>query len=466
MSSQTLLSQTQTTTSSVFTTHSFNNTVNYSVQDEFPSDSHKANKQRKSIAIAQETIWQYFLNLAKSAVPEMGLAEFENLFINPSFSSNCEIEKSLKTIILSQNEPEFRNTIKRCIYILLNTWVYSRKYQYAQNLIEKLSITYLSYRGSSTFLRTLRTWVINFIKSPDYEEVKVFASKYDNKENLNWKSRYTSYLLTPQYLNSQNSLEQRQAARRLSQDLQDKYKFDLAMFTAHSHATISANDKIKNPTALGNEALQLIKKILAKQGFFNYVNLAHIFLRQTEQLSYQKFKKSLLNYLIFSLGSKGLVESTKMHLTQKLDILYQHEDREILRNGLILRTSNRIIEYLTIDKNNKPSDLFVLIASQGNPLTLAILILKVLLISPPSRTYLELSLSKLIDYYGNYSEEDCQWVINFLEVTKMILTLYTENVKYNLVNMERENSHQIMIEEHQYRIFSQSHADDKTSFNF
>jgi len=461
MPSQTFLSPAKTTHLRVFRTHSFDNILSNIELDEFPSQS---NKQGKYIDAAQEEIWQFFLNLAKSTAPEMVLTEFENLFINPNFSSNSEIEKALNIIVLSQNEQEFRNTLKRCVYILLNTWIYSRKYQYAQSLLEKLSITHLSYRGSSTFLRNLRSWVINFINSQDYQEVKVFASKYDKQETENWKFRYTSYLLTPQYLNSDNCLEQRQAARRLSQQLQDKYKFDLAMYTAHSHTTSSRNDKVKNPTALGDEALRLIKRVLAKQGFFNHVNLANIFLNQTQQLSYNQFKEGLLNYLIFSLENSGLVESIKMQLTHKLDVLYQHEDQQVLRNGLILRTANRMIEYLTIDKNNKPSDLFVLIASQGNPLTLGILILKVLLISRPSRTYLELCMSKLIDYYGNYSEQDCQWVINFLEVSKMILTLYTENVKYNLVNMERENLPcQRMINENGYRIFCQSYGEGNLS---
>ncbi|MFB2934543.1 hypothetical protein ACE1B6_04635 [Aerosakkonemataceae cyanobacterium BLCC-F154] len=458
MPSQSFLSQAKTNQSRVLRTHSFGNAASYIEQDEFPSQSNQPGKQ---LAYAQEEIWQFFLKLVKSTAPEIVLKEFDDLFINPSFSSDPEIEKALKIIVLSHNEQEFRNTLKRCIYTLLNTWIYSRKYQYAQSLIDKLSIPHLTYRGSSTFLRSLRSLLINFIKSPDYQEVKVFAAKYDYQEIENWKSRYTSYLLTPQYLNSHNSLEQRQAARRLSQQLQDKYKFDLAMYTAHSHATSFPNDKVKNPTALGNEALRLIKKLLAKRGFFNYIHLANIFLNQTQQLNYQQFKQSLLKYLIFSLESAGLVESIKMQLTHKLDILYQHEDREVLRNGLILRTSNRMVEYLTIDKNNKPSDLFILIASQGNPLTLAILILKVLLISPPSRTYLELCMSKLIDYYGNYSEQDCQWVINFLEVTKMILTMYTENVKYNLVNMEQRNLPcQTMIDEDYYRIFSQSFSED------
>ena len=459
MLSQNLLSQPKTTQSKVLNTNSFSNVVSYMAQDEFPIHS---NKQENDIASAKEEICQFFLKLVKVAAPELVLTEFENLFVNPSFLSNSEIDKALKLIVLSHNEPEFRNTLKRCIYILLNSWIYSREYEFAQSLIEKLSIPHTSYSGSSTFLRKLRHSMINFMKSQDYQEIKLFALKQDHQEPENWKYRYTSYLLTPQYLNSDNCLEQRQAARRLSQQLQDKYKFDLAMYTTHSHSTSPRNDKIKNPTALGDEALRLIKTILAKKGFFNYVNLANIFLNQTQQVSYYEFKESLVNYLIFSLENTGLVESIKMHLTQKLDSLYQDQDHEKLRNGLTLRTCNRVIEYLTLDKDNKPSDMFVLIASQGNALTLSILILKLLLICPPSRTFLELCMSKLINYYGNHSKQDCQWVINFVEVSKIILTMYTENVKYNLVNMERENlPGQNRIDDNGYRIFCKSYAHGK-----
>ncbi|MFB2934545.1 hypothetical protein ACE1B6_04645 [Aerosakkonemataceae cyanobacterium BLCC-F154] len=457
MLTHTFVSQPKANQLRVIKTHSFDNAVSNIASDTFPSQS---KKQANNIGAAQEKIWRFFLNLAKTAAPEIVLAKFENLFINPSVYSKLEIDKALRLIVLSHRESEFRNTLKRCIYILLNTWIYSRKSQYAPILIEKLSVTNLNYSETPLFLRTLRSLLVNFINSPDYQEVKLFASRYDNQQTGNWKSRYTSYLLTPQYLNAENPLEQRQAARRLSQQLQDKFKFDLAIYTIHSDRALSKNSKVKNPTALGDEALRLIKKILVKNGHFSHINLAAIFLNQTKQLSYSQFKESLLNYLIFSLESTGLGESIKTQLAQNLATLYQHEDRQVLQNGLILRTANRMIEHLTINKNKQPSDLFVLIASQGNPLTLGILILKLLLISPASRTYLELCMSKLIDYYGNYSEEDCQWVINFLEITKIILTVYTGDIKYNLVNMGRENSScQTMMDENSYRVFPQIYGE-------
>jgi len=94
--------------------------------------------------------------------------------------------------------------------------------------------------------------------------------------------------------------------------------------------------------------------------------------------------------------------------------------------------------------------------TQLNPLTLAILILKIILISPYSQTYLELCFARLIQYYQDESAGDCQWLINFLEVCQIALTIYGENVQYNLVNMsEKTSEEQLFIDLNNCRVFSQ-----------
>jgi len=456
MLSQTFILQDKLSPSRLLKTHALRSVLGYRHHSE---SVHNSEQSGQTVAAAQQKIWQFFVELVKCSSPELVLSEFEKLFINPGCGYYTEIQLALKLIILSKDEGEFRNTLKRCIYILLNTWIYRRKYKYGQILIEKLSVSsQIDSFSSSLVNRSLRLWLTNFINSQDYEEIKIFANQHENNWELqNWKYRYTSYLLTPQYLNANNSLEQRQAARRLAQHLQKQFKFDLAMYTAHASASGSSGNKFKNPTSFGDQALRLIKTVLAKTGFFNYASLANIFVQQTEQVTYKKFKKSLLNYLIFSLTNVTLVETIKTKLDTKLELLYQESDQENLRNGLFLRTCNRLIEYLTVEKNDQPSELFVLIASQGNPLTLAILILKILLICPSSRTYLDLCMSKLVEYYSAYSATECQWVINFLELSRIVLTIYTENFKYNLVSMVKENlAYQGVLDQDNYRVFCQS----------
>ena len=146
----------------------------------------------------------------------------------------------------------------------------------------------------------------------------------------------------------------------------------------------------------------------------------------------------------------------KSQLAEKLDLLYTDHDDKIINNALILRTANRVIEYLTTENHQEPSSLFVLLLSQGNSLTLVVVLLKIILICRYARTHLEARIADLIRYYSNYSEEECQWVVNFFEMFRIITAIYTENIEYNLVNMTESCSRpQIQADMTAYRIFSQ-----------
>lgn len=426
-------------------------------QTESPEHS---NDPQPDLSPHREKICQFFLNIVKQSSPDSVLSEFKNLFIQ-LVVIHSEPQLALYTIITSGNEEEFKNTLKRSIYIILNNWIFRRDYKPAQALIELLANAPSNCSTKSPILNHLSTWIANFINSQDYEEIKLFVAKYDYRQKEHWKNNYTSYLLASQYSNAQNSSEQRQAAKALSKQLQDKFKFDLAMYTAHSHPATSNNKRTENPSVLGEEALQLIKTVVSKRSFFSYANLANIFIKQTHKQKYKHFKQSLIKYLFFSVSNQGLVDNLRTKLTEKLASIYQEYDEEGINKPLLLKTCNRTIEWLTIPRNGEPTSMFIALASQGNPLTLSIILLKIILICPPTRTHLEVCLANLIRYYEDYSQEECHWVIKFLEIAKIILTIFSENVQYNLVNMEANNL--TTVEQNECRIFSQQFNTNKKS---
>lgn len=413
-------------------------------------------QQQQNFPVPREIICQYFLTLVKESTPDLVLSEFKNLFIQ-LVTVHSEPQTALFQIIISNDEEEFKNTLKRSIYIILNNWVFKRNYNPAHEMVELLNQAPNACITTSPALKNLSIWLANFVTSQDYKEIKVFVDKYDYREKEHWKNRYNSYLLTSQYVDANNPIEQRKAARARSKQLQDKFKFDLAMYTAHSgHVGVSNEQKTQNPTVLGDEALRLIKQVVSKRSFFSYANLANIFIKQTQRLQYKYFKQSLMKYLFFSVSNQGLVNNLQNKLSEKLDTLYEEYHQEPLNKPLLLKTCNRVIEWLTMPRNGEPSSLFIALASQGNPLTLAIILLKIILICPATRTHLEVCMANLIQYYEDYSQNECHWVIKFLEVTKIILTIFTENVKYNLVKMEEENqSDRTSKDEDACRIFSQ-----------
>lgn len=404
---------------------------------------------------AQEVIYQFLLELVRKQAPAKVLLEFKHLFIDYD-SSNVDASQSVAEIIFSNNEKEFQNTLKRSCYILVNNWDTSRNHGSIKELVDLFSDSKINQKTLSPALSRLRTWLANFVASRHYYDLKLFLAKYGYSDQEHWSSRYTSYLLVPQYTNANNPVEQREAARALSKKLKDKFKFDLAMYTARSQSAMPKEKVPKNPTALGDDVLRFIKMIVVKRGSFSYENLGNIFLKQTQDLNYKNFKYGLQKYLIYSVDNKDFVEVLNKKLTEKIEGLYENYDEERIEEALLLRTCNKVIGYLTTEDKKEPSGLFVLLMSQGHPLTLVIVLLKIILICQNSRTHLETCIAKLIQYYMSFPENECQWVVNFFEIFNITFAIHADNVQYNLIKMDAKNSNnESEAALDTYRVFSQ-----------
>ncbi len=420
----------------------------------------------------QAMLYQFLLEIVKNKTPAEGLLEFKRLFIDyESSSTNLVAIQELSKLISTNNQEEFLHALKRACYILINNWETARNHSAIQELAKLLCETHESqtlaspHPDSSPHIH----WVKIFLNSQDYNELKLFiSSKYDSSlttQNAHWSNRYNSYLLAPQYTDNSNPVEQREAARVLAQELKDKFKFELAMYTARSQSTTNTQEIPNNPTGLGDHVLRLIKMIVAKRGSYSYENLASIFLQQTKNVDYQKFKFGLHKYLISSTNNyqahkKDLLVFLQQKLVNKFNNLYNEHNHELLDEALLLRTCNKVIDYLTTEDQQEPSELFVLLLSQGHPLSLVIVLLKIIMICPNARSHLDTCIAKLIQYYMDYPEEECQWVINFFEVFNITFAIHADNVKYNLIKMssqiENEGSAASLDG---YRVFSQLQED-------
>ncbi len=414
---------------------------------------------------AQETICSFFLASMKKASPEWVLQQFDNLFISQTEPVNPQISHALYTIIRENKELIFRDTLKRSCYILINNWSATRYHQYIQEIVQLFSKLSDSQNILSTLSPTkkrLKEWLKKFLQSEDYQELNLFIARYNQRDKRPWSNRYASYLLATQSLDSKKPREQREAAKVIHQQLKEQFKFDLAMYTARSHLGVASVRSPKNPTVLGDDVLRLIQKILEKRGTFGYTGLANIFIKQVEGLLYKQVKQSLVKYLFFNLESSDLLESLEIYLSNYLKSLNKKHDEEVWNSHLLLRTCNRLIEYLTTPTQGKPSQIFTLLAIRGESFTLAILLLKIILISRNSYIHLESCLGYLIYYYEDESEAECQWLISFLETIKITLTIYAENIRYNLVSIEANDSNvQTSDNLNSYRVFSQAKVEHK-----
>jgi hypothetical protein len=434
-----------------------------SFSDRKSSTSNRYPRQSRNLQSAQQVIYSFLLDIVKKWPPEEVLLEFKRLFLCRIDSATSDAMESVYDLVFSNNEEEFRNTLKRSCYILVNNWDAARRVQPIRQLLSAFWDETLPKDSISPTLNRLRAWVERFKNSSDFQDLKLFTSRYDsqqNPEDLHWVKRYTSYLLVPQYIDQNNPIEQREAARALAKQLRDQFKFDLAMYVARSQSIQTTQDQPRNPTVLGEEVLRLIKTVVVKRGSYSYTNLANIFLQQNEGIPYREFKQNFITYLLsFTYEGSEHAKTLRKLIVERFDSLYQEYENDDVTDALILRTSNRVIDFLTTENRQQPSSMFVLLLSQGNPMTLVIALLKLILASRNSRIYLEARIADLIHYYENYPEDECRWVVNFLEIFNVIFTIHAENVQYNLIRMEDIDQHDLQDDLGNldaYRIFSQA----------
>ncbi len=418
----------------------------------------------RKIQRAQQTIYSFLLEIVKQWPPEEVLLEFKRLFLYHFDGVTSSAIDAIYELVFANDQLEFANTLKRCCYILVNNWDASRQVNSIKALIAAFNEDLAFRDTASPTLKRLKSWVNAFRQSQDFDDLKLFVARYDHQaaEDAPWSNRFTSYLLVPQYINLKNPIEQREAARALAKQLRHQFKVDLAMYVARSQSAQPPEHPPENPTALGDDVLRLIKTVVAKRGNYSYLSLSNIFLEQVQNVSFGNFKQSLHKYLIFTADQRenAFVQALKVRLSEQLDALYVSYESQRVTDALILRTCNRTIDFLTTTNRKEPSPLFVLLLSQGNPMTLVVTLLKLILISRNSRLYLEARIADLIRYYEDLPEQECLWVVNFLEIFNVTFTIYAENVQYNLIQMDPDRKKRKTWQDElanldAYRVFSQ-----------
>ncbi|NET11062.1 MAG: hypothetical protein F6K16_41540 [Symploca sp. SIO2B6] len=409
-------------------------------------------KSDDTIQKAQSTIYNTFIKLAKSWEPADVLSLFRQVFIHNVDSSGSNLAPALYTLLTIGQEEHFCCTLNRVCYILINNWERKRKHGAIVELITLLASCLDLNSGISPQVQQLREWLRGFIVSKAFQDLKIYVSKYQNSPH--WTHRYTSYLLASQYLDFSNPDEQRQAAKTLSRSLKCEFKRDLAMYAVRSEKPLRSEKPVENPTLLGEHVLPLVKKILARKGKFSCRSLANIFLAQSKELKYKAFKRSLKEYLIFSMMPSATTKRLHQLLSSELDGLYSHYDNRQIDDALQIRTANKVIEFLLGNKQGQPSLIMDYLLNHGCALTLVILLLKVVMISPKSRAYLEARVGDLVSYHESLPEEQCRNLIQFLEILRVTFTIYSDKtVSYDLVEMPTQQSKSSQNKSG-YRIFS------------
>jgi len=384
------------------------------------------------IVAAQETLFRYFMQQVRTQAMSEVLAEFQALFFQLQGPEGSAPLDALYALLINNQESVFHDTFKRCCYILVNYWELKRQHDWYQPLLQSLSGVEGDRYTASLGRRRLKQWLQNFVNDPDFEDLKLYAGRNYPFEQADWSTNYRAYLLTHQSVDQRNPLEQRVAARNTTKRLKQRYKLDLALYTAHSQLQRPSSSAV-NPTGLGPDTLRIVKTIVARRGAFSYTDIARRFQQDTKDCDFLAFKTALHRYLIYSLQTDYLSQVLQQQLEDKLLLLYPAAEASEANYRLRQQSVCQVIDWLTTEDGQLPSGLFNSLMLHDKHLTLVVLLLKAVLICPESNAHLESRIAQLIKFYSVIPLEKCQGFIHFLEILRLAFTLYSEDVEYNLI---------------------------------
>jgi hypothetical protein len=163
----------------------------------------------------------------------------------------------------------------------------------------------------------------------------------------------------------------------------------------------------------------------------SYQAMADSFLAETGKATYGEFKEQLSAHLLLSITGDRRLKWLPEKISKFLVTRYPGKDEIIVGHHLVTKTCDELIAYLLDAENlQDPTHPFTLLMIEQEFLSLSILLLKLVLISPRSYGQLMQSLNELIRHFSPKPQEECEWLISFLETMQVILTLAVQESQY------------------------------------
>jgi hypothetical protein len=364
----------------------------------------------------QENVLNYFLDLAEQVSLDTILEQFDALFIqyNPD-QLEPDLQQSICCVV---NCPDhFISLLTDCCYILINTCFTRKKPNYLFQLFNLLQFELETSTDNVLLLRRFSHALTCFKGSEQFKLLQLFFT-HQPSPDLHWSDRYATLKLLAIAHDQEASDYQREASEKMHQALKNRYKFQLVMHLTKREKKQSANPSLIHPTTL-----QILHKLITQQQR-NYNQRATQLLAEAHQLDFEAFKEELSAYLFLSINGDRRLQWLSEKIDQHLFNLYPTKNTIKVNSHLITQTVNALIGYLINPKNlEDPSHPFTLLMIQQDCISLCILLLKLILISPQSHTKLVLSLNSLLAAYTDQSEDQAPWLISFLETMQVIFAL-------------------------------------------
>ena len=386
----------------------------------------------------EQQLYAHLLDCLQRESPRELLDRFRRLFIEGKGYQDSNAYLALEKIIKSkQAEQKFKFVLSRCCHILINYWYREPQLQAA---IPELVALFEHLPSSKT--RTsgrLRKLVKNFTETEEYLKLQRLAKVISPTKEPNDSSspivgnlinRYP-YLYEHCLLSDDSSDKIRKTVRQIKAQMERRFEFELSQYVTYKVRLVQIGSarqlstvpgrtiqQVKNPTLLSESELDTaVKHFIGKvERGYTYRDLAQSFLtHSTGTSSYQAFKKDLYEYLVSSIDPKYGKFKFNYRLYQQLQNTLPHCNAHKPGEFLILRTASQLLNFFVESPQQMNHYVFLdLITNLGTTPTIGLL-LKLVLLCPKVKPYLEKRFSILFSHYESSSIKEVPWLVKSLE---------------------------------------------------
>jgi len=410
--------------------------------DSWDSFSHYSNSSSNGL---EERLYQHLQHCRQQHPPHQVLERFHQLFIEAEGYRDAAIWATLGEIVRRPQAPrEFKYTLNRCCYTLINPWYTQPREHWAiPELISQFQ-TLPQAPGSTAMARRIRQLVQDFTGSEQYASLYRLQQMFtetgttadtdpDDKKPLSCFIRNYPYLYDHSLLTKDSDEAQKQNIQDMRRRPETQLGVKLARYHTQSRQH-SPQESRQNPTLLSDEHLsQALTYYTGKvDGCRSHRDLASWFTAFSRSVrSFGDFKEEFCDYLM---GPVVAVEPkySGNHFTRRLrqclrETLSEFDDQR-LTPFLVVELCRRLLNFLVVDNPRRPvfRNFTHLINDIGYALTMGLL-LRLVLFCKSAKPWLERCFAVLFNYHERLPRQQVSWLVQGLEhVNVALLTNFGE----------------------------------------
>ncbi len=415
----------------------------------------------KIIKEQSDKIYNHLKDRVQTDSPEIIIERFRYLFIKGYGYKEREIRLALDGVIESNiSEIYFHIFLNRCLQMIISHW---HKSSESTNsiplLIAQLDLSLPPGSAHSKAGRKLRVLVKAFQNTEQYIYLKRLGRLLNkNQETLVFQNDTSLGSLIKRYpclhqhclLTQDSSYEFQKVVKIIKKNLQRNYDFEISQYVtyqariAETARQSPTSDKfaikpVTNPSLISDRKLKkTLHQYLGKvEKNHTYRDLACNFLTHTSEItSYKLFKNELYKYITSGLNSEYCKSKLNPKIYHWLDEILPNDSKGKLDDFTMIRTCSYLLKFLIVESKKNPEHyLFIdMIVNMGTTEVIGLL-LKLVLICPKVKPYLEQRFAILFSHYEFFAKDELTWLINCLEKLQLAFSIHFGKVDLSLVKI-------------------------------